>query len=72
MNLWTVFVALYIVSFSFAIVMTYREQKARGDITPVFKFIGYALCTVWPLVVAVVVLFSRRLRDQGEYQSDYS
>lgn len=49
-------IAIYVVATIFAIFMTYREQRRRGQITPVFRFIGYCLCMVWPVVVAVMAL----------------
>lgn len=49
-------IAIYVVATVFALCMTYREQRRRGQITPVFTLIGYCLCLVWPLVVAVMAL----------------
>ncbi len=68
MDFWTIFVGLYLVSFILAIIMTYREQKARGQTTPVYAFMGYILCSVWPLVVAVTLVFSKQL-DESSYPS---
>ena len=72
MDLWTIFVALYVVSSVFAITMTYREQKRRGHKTPVFALIGYLLCTVWPLVVAAILVFSSLFPEPGDYPPERS
>lgn len=72
MDFWTFVVALYVISTIFAITMTYREQKRRGHRTPVFAIIGYILCTVWPLVVAVLVIFFRPSTEPGERPSECS
>ena len=60
MDFWTFFLAAYVSSTVFAIVMTYREQKRRGHSTPIYAAIGYLLCTVWPVVVAFMVIVCRQ------------
>ncbi|VDC33975.1 hypothetical protein [Pseudogemmobacter humi] len=46
-----------------AITLTYREQKRNGISSPLFRVIGFALCTIWP--VALVVLGSARLLQRA-------
>lgn len=72
MDIGIIFVAFYVASSIFAITMTYREQKRRGHRTPVFALIGYLLCTVWPLVVAAILVFTRVFPEPGEYPSERS
>lgn len=68
---WALFVALYAISTIFAIIMTFREQKRRGPRTPVPALIVYLLCTVWPLVVAIIVFYSL-LPEPGDYPPERS
>ncbi len=71
MEFWTIFWAVYTFSTIFAIAMTYREQKRSGRSTPLFVLIGYLLCTVWPVVVAVVLIFYRPVENPDAYSSDW-
>ena len=48
--------AAYALITLFAFIMTYLEQRRTGQRTPIFNLIGYAACTVWPVVIAVVIL----------------
>lgn len=57
MDFWTIVMAVYCLSAIMAITLTYQEQKRRGENTPVYAFIGYLLCTVWPVVATVMVVF---------------
>lgn len=59
MGFFEIFMTMYIGTTIIALVMTYREQKRRRLKTPLFTFMGYLLCMVWPLVAAVMVLFYR-------------
>ncbi len=59
MDVWTIVIALYVTSTMLAIIMTYREQKRSGHITPVYSMIGYMLCMIWPVVAAVMMIFYR-------------
>lgn len=65
MTFWTILISVYVVTTLFAIVMTYREQRRRGKRTPVHSAIGYLLCTVWPVVAAVMVIFYRPVEQEG-------
>ncbi|SFF03475.1 hypothetical protein SAMN04488523_11575 [Sulfitobacter brevis] len=69
MEFWPVLIFLYVVITIFAITMTYREQKKREDVTPMFALIGCILCTVWPLVVAAILLYSKLFTVPREYTS---
>lgn len=44
--------------------MTYREQQRRRYRTPVYSLIGYLLCTVWPVLVAVILIAHKPLRKE--------
>ena len=59
MDILTIVIALYVTSTMLAIVMTYREQRKSGHVTPVYSMIGYMLCMIWPVVLAAMMLFSR-------------
>lgn len=37
-----------------AIALTYREQRRNGISSPLFRMIGFALCTLWPVTVFVL------------------
>lgn len=60
MDFLKIFLLVYAVTTAVAIVMTYREQKRKELRSPLFTLIGYVLCSVWPIVVAVILLFERR------------
>ncbi len=72
MDFWTAFIAFYIATSIFAISMTYREQKKSGTVTPIFALIGALLCTVWPLVVAMVLVLSRFFPEPDQRPSKQS
>lgn len=59
MGILDVLVALYIATTVFALVMTYREQKASGRTSPVLQVMGFLACTAWPFV-ALACLVSRK------------
>lgn len=61
MGLWEFCIALYASTTLFAVVMTYREQRSRGQSSLIFGAIGFLACTIWP-VVAAACLFSGRQR----------
>ncbi|MBU2960056.1 hypothetical protein KO516_04275 [Citreicella sp. C3M06] len=59
MEIWNIFLVLYaIVTFS-ALFLTFREHRSRGAKSLLHLFGGYLLCTVWPAVVAVMVICYR-------------
>lgn len=64
MDVLTLMMIVYLATTIAALVMTYREQQRRRQITPVFTLIGYVLCLIWPVVAAVMVVLSRRLARQ--------
>jgi len=72
MDIGSVFIVFYVATSIFAIAMTYREQKRRGHSTPVFALIGYLLCTVWPLLVAAILVFTSLSPKPGEHSSERS
>lgn len=59
MGILDVLIALYIPTTAFALVMTYREQRASGRTSPVFQLISFLACTAWPFV-ALACLVSRK------------
>ena len=61
MGLWEIVVVLYLVSTAFALYMTRREQRQTGQTSVLMNSIGFAVCTVWP-VVMVGMLVARALR----------
>jgi heme/copper-type cytochrome/quinol oxidase subunit 2 len=61
MGLWEIFVVLYLVSTAFALYMTRREQRQTGQTSVLMNSMGFAVCTVWPLVM-VGMLAARALR----------
>lgn len=60
MSVWSVVIAVYVVISAFAIVMTYREQRKTGGQSVVLNAFGYIACTLWPLVLAILILTLRR------------
>ncbi len=64
MELLTVVLMIYAAVTAAALIMTFREQRLKGVRTPVHVAIGYVLCTAWPAVVAVILIFYKpRLQD---------
>ena len=63
MDSWTLIISLYFSSVIAALVLTYKEQKRRGQSTPIYTAIGYFLCMVWPLVAAVMLIFYKPTSD---------
>ena len=59
MDFWTIVIALYCLTTLIAVSLTYQEQKQRQEGTPIYTAIGYLLCTVWPVVAAVMVVVYR-------------
>jgi uncharacterized membrane protein len=60
MIFWTVLTVLYVLITTFAVYMTYQEQKRQGRSSFLFCVIGYVICAVWPLAVATMCLFAWR------------
>ncbi len=65
MSFWPLFWSVYVLISIFAITMTYKEQKKSNRTTPVFVFIGYLACTVWPLLVAVMLVLLQITKRRG-------
>lgn len=65
MVFWIFIAAFYVLSILLALEKTYREQQRRGDNAPVRVVTGYLLCTVWPMVVAVMMIFHKPLKGQA-------
>lgn len=61
MGLFEICVVLYICATLFALTMTYREQRQNGHKNMLFNTIGFIACTVWPLVMAGMIV-ARGLR----------
>lgn len=59
MTFLSLFLTIYFVTVIVAVVMTFREQRKRGHVTPMFTILGYILCIVWPLVAASMMAFQR-------------
>lgn len=51
---------LYAAVAIFAVVMTWREQRAKNQKSMVFNALSFALCLCWPLVVAVILHLQAR------------
>lgn len=66
MSVLTILVYCYLATTLVALTLTYREQKRRKQKTPVFTFIGYLLCMVWPAVAAVMVIFYRQPQSRTQ------
>lgn len=66
MDFWTVALFLYLSTVLSALVCTWREQRQGGGRAPVPLMIGYGLCTVWPLVAAVMVVACRGMDPQHD------
>ncbi len=61
MGLWQILVVLYMFSTAFALYMTRREQRQTGQGSVFLNSVGFAVCTVWPLVM-ISMLAARSLR----------
>lgn len=59
MSFQMIFLIIYAVTTVLAIVMTYREQKRKQLKSPLFTLIGYVLCSIWPIVIAFILIFYR-------------
>lgn len=59
MDFWTIFMMAYVSVTAAAALMTFKEQRDKGLASPAHVFGGYALCAVWPAVVAALLLFYR-------------
>ncbi|WP_226561913.1 hypothetical protein [Salipiger thiooxidans] len=66
MNFWTIAAAAYVWTVIAAVTLTYREQKRRGEESPVYTLIGYVCCSVWPVVAAVMLVFYAPLLSDSE------
>lgn len=60
MNLWEIGAAAYILTILVALILTHHEQRQRGQTAPARMLVGYVLCTVWPLVAAVLMMILYR------------
>jgi len=63
MDFWNIVFIVYLSVTVFAVIMTYREQRQTGQKSLVYNLFGLIACTVWPLVVAGI-LMSPRLRTR--------
>ncbi|SIT06849.1 hypothetical protein SAMN05421759_11380 [Roseivivax lentus] len=57
MALWSSITSVYLASVVVALILTYGEQKRRGQNKPFDVVMGYLLCMVWPLVAFIVLIF---------------
>ncbi|WP_283180208.1 hypothetical protein [Gemmobacter sp. 24YEA27] len=46
-------VVLYLLISLIALALTYREQRRNGISSPLFRMMGFALCTIWPVTFVV-------------------
>lgn len=60
MSVLGVFAAMYITITLFAAVMTFREQNKTCDQRIFMNALGYVACLVWPIVLIVLIVSSRR------------
>jgi hypothetical protein len=65
MLFWPIVSLIYIAVTIFAVYMTYQEQRRLGRSTPMYNIISYLLCTVWPLLVAAILVIARFRPDEG-------
>ncbi len=59
MGFWVFITVIYCAVTTFALYMTYQEQRRHGQQSIVFNMIGYVLCTVWPLLAAAMLVFAQ-------------
>ncbi|MCA0942150.1 hypothetical protein CLG85_012255 [Yangia mangrovi] len=60
MNFLNILLLAYLVTVLVALTLTHRERRRHGHRSALYAVLGYALCLVWPLVAAVMVLFYRQ------------
>lgn len=65
MFFWPIVSLIYIAITIFAVYMTYQEQRRQGRSSPVYNMIGYLLCTVWPVLIAAILVIAR-FRPQSD------
>lgn len=53
---------LYLLVSLIALALTYREQRRNGICSPLFRMIGFGLCTIWPVTFLVFTSFQLMLR----------
>lgn len=68
MNFWTTLWSIYAAISIFAITMTYKEQKRTKEVTPIFALIGYLTCTIWPLLVATILIMVQIAKRRNKWQ----
>ena len=61
MGLWEICIVFYALVAIFALIMTRREQLQTGQTSVLFNSIGFAVCTVWPVAMAGIIV-ARGLR----------
>lgn len=60
MTTWLVLIIAYAAIANLAMYMTCREHTQTGGSSALWTMIGVAACTVWPLVIAAMMVLARR------------
>jgi hypothetical protein len=60
MGLPDLLLAAYLLVASWAMLMTWGEQRAKGQTDVLYNAAGLMACTLWPLVLLAAVLTPRR------------
>lgn len=59
MGFWLTLIVIYGAVAVFALYMTYQEQRRHSHQSLGFNLMGYILCTLWPLLAAVMLILVR-------------
>ena len=59
MGFWLFVSMIYCAVTVFALYMTYQEQRRQGRKSLAFNLMGYGLCTIWPILAAAMLVFTR-------------
>lgn len=54
------FIASYLIIASFALFMTFEEQKQTGDRSLLLKMLGFLACMLWPITFLTVAVAAQR------------
>ncbi|MDZ4138546.1 MAG: hypothetical protein U1D66_06665 [Erythrobacter sp.] len=60
MDLQAALILLYALVASWAMLMTYTEQRAKGHQDLVHNVAGFAACTVWPVIMLFILMIRGR------------
>lgn len=70
MGIWTFVLTAYVAVTVFALYMTYQEQRRHNRRSFTFNLIRYALCVVWPLLIAGLAVLAR-FRPASFYRAEF-